>query len=366
LLLFSVAFGCLLPSVEYQPAASEAGDPLLPNATPDCGELEDCCAGVDCMRVPPPTSVPVAPPPPTPRCDDQLLNQDETDVDCGGRCGATCDREQRCGGDRDCAEGLFCAAASGRCAEASCRDGAQNGTEILTDCGGGDCPGCPEGMPCQVGADCASGVCGSADSCIAPTCDDGLANGDETDVDCGGACSNCTAGRACAAASDCESGVCGGAGCAASVPLCCQAPNCTDGVRNGSELALDCGNAACGLCAVGSACAADLLCASGLCQQGSCRDSCTDAALNGTETGVDCGGLCARCADRLPCNVPGDCVSNNCFGNVCVSCASGVVDGTETDIDCGGADPSCRRCNPGERCQVNSDCSSGFCLAGLC
>ena len=44
---------------------------------------------------------------------------------------------------------------------------------------------------CTTGADCASGVC-SAGACLTPTCEDGVHNGDETDIDCGGSCAACT------------------------------------------------------------------------------------------------------------------------------------------------------------------------------
>ncbi|MEL6969139.1 MAG: zinc metalloprotease, partial [Bacteroidota bacterium] len=48
----------------------------------------------------------------------------------------------------------------------TCNDGIQNGDETGVDCGGSDCPACP-------------------------TCDDGIQNGDETGIDCGG--SDCPA-----------------------------------------------------------------------------------------------------------------------------------------------------------------------------
>jgi hypothetical protein len=52
--------------------------------------------------------------------------------------------------------------------EISCNDGIQNGDETDIDCGG------------------------SCDPC--PTCDDGIQNGDETGVDCGGSCDACFTG----------------------------------------------------------------------------------------------------------------------------------------------------------------------------
>jgi len=45
--------------------------------------------------------------------------------------------------------------------------------------------------------------------CQAPTCTDGLRNGPETDVDCGGGiCVPCAVGRTCQVATDCLSGLC--------------------------------------------------------------------------------------------------------------------------------------------------------------
>ena len=105
-----------------------------------------------------------------PRCDDSLRNGDETDVDCGGSCGATCANGQTCGDDGDCASG-FCQ--SGACAPAPpCRDGIQNGDETDVDCGGGSCPRCGDGKKCRSFTDCAGhrclgGICQSWPICPA-------------------------------------------------------------------------------------------------------------------------------------------------------------------------------------------------------
>lgn len=359
-----------------------------------------------------------------PTCDDGALGPGEADIDCGGVCTERCAAGRHCGSDADCRAGLYCPGASSLCSPSSCNDGVRNGDELATDCGAG-CPGCADGTACTVDADCQSGVCSAAGNCAAPsctdnvrnggepdvdcggpcascptaracgaaddcqsgvcsslgcaagvaqccqaaTCSDGVANPGETDVDCGGRCPDCATGRACNGAADCQSGVCRGGGCAGGVARCCQAPSCTDGVANGGEPLVDCGNVACGLCAIDHACTLDAQCQSGFCPAGSCADpgTCTDSTLNGTETAVDCGGnRCPRCVDRLPCLQDADCVNNNCFNNICISCGSTVLDGTETDIDCGGADPACRRCNPGERCLINSDCLSNGCFTGFC
>ena len=63
--------------------------------------------------------------------------------------------------------------------------------------------------------------------CQAPTCTDGVKNGDETDVDCGGgACATCGTGSSCERARDCAAGRVRRAGSA-------QPATCTDGVKNG-------------------------------------------------------------------------------------------------------------------------------------
>ena len=48
------------------------------------------------------------------------------------------------------------------CAESTCEDGVQNGNETDVDCGGGDCPGCNTGETCVDDADCASFECKEA------------------------------------------------------------------------------------------------------------------------------------------------------------------------------------------------------------
>src|SRR6185436_5964222 len=118
----------------------------------------------------------------------------------------------------------------------------------------------------------APGGSGQADgcsgaSCAGPgsgTCDDGIRNGDEVDVDCGG--SRCTAlgkrcadGEGCIVPGDCESSSCQGA--------TCKPPTCMDGVRNGNEVDVDCG-AACGadrLCPAGRHCGSNSDCTTGIC-----------------------------------------------------------------------------------------------------
>jgi hypothetical protein len=200
------------------------------------------------------------------------------------------------------------------------------------------------------------------------SCSDGITNQAETGVDCGGSCPKCAPGVACASSSDCQSAVCDASGCAPGVGRCCQAPSCIDGVANGSEPVPDCGNAACGSCAVDSECSADGQCATGFCQAGVCleKPSCFDLRQDGRETGLDCGSsdpACARCPLGAGCESDTDCASGRCTGRVCTDCGDGVRNGNETGIDCGG---SCGPCAVGIDCLGDSDCASGACQAGRC
>jgi hypothetical protein len=43
---------------------------------------------------------------------------------------------------------------------------------------------------------------------LAPTCNDGIANGSESDVDCGGSCSRCANGKRCIGRDDCIGALC--------------------------------------------------------------------------------------------------------------------------------------------------------------
>ncbi len=144
---------------------------------------------------------------------------------------------------------------------ATCQDGVKNGLETDIDCGGA-CADCGTNKACSKGTDCVSGVCRSR-VCKAPACNDAVKNGPETDVDCGGTCRDCAAAKACAGSTDCASGVCAG--------HVCRAPACNDGIQNGAETDIDCGlDAACDLCSPGGRCKGSRDCDAGPCVAGWC------------------------------------------------------------------------------------------------
>lgn len=245
---------------------------------------------------------------------------------------------------------------------ASCSNGVQDGDESNTDCGG-SCGPCYNGASCSTGSDCVSGVCSGGGTCVAATCSDGVQNQWETDVDCGGGgrvvssdsticpgnsvcpfsqccsrdeecgtssnhcrwgaadafCDACAPGAACVSGGDCSSFRC--------VAGVCQAPSCSDGVRNADEVDVDCGGSCPLGCAAGQHCAAGSDCQGGVCQHAQCAAAtCFDGLQNGQETGVDCGGgTCAGCADGSPCASPGDCWGALCSGGVCLGNANTPV-----------------------------------------
>lgn len=93
--------------------------------------------------------------------------------------------------------------------------------EIVEQCNGrdDDCDGIVDeaagcanlGEPCTLNPDCASGNC-NAGVCDDDTCSDGVRNGTESDVDCGGVCATrCAYGDLCNTDSDCASALCGAA-----------------------------------------------------------------------------------------------------------------------------------------------------------
>ncbi len=142
-----------------------------------------------------------------------------------------------------------------------------------------------------------------------PRCDDGVRNGDETGVDCGGACPPC--------------------------------PTCNDTIKNQGETGIDCGGP-CAPC-----------------------PTCNDTVQNQGESDVDCGGPCAPCPDGASCNSFADCANKRCVNNTCVgaSCKDGILNRDEEGVDCGGSFCApCPTCKDG----VQNGWESGVDCGGPC
>lgn len=121
-----------------------------------------------------------------------------------------------------CPDGEYCDQTSNRClpnnTAPSCHDGRKNGDESAIDCGGA-CNPCQNGLACAQNSDCLSQNCDNkicepkivTDPQPDPpdaSCSDREKNGDESDVDCGGSCSPCPNDKTCSKNSDCESEFC--------------------------------------------------------------------------------------------------------------------------------------------------------------
>jgi len=244
-----------------------------------------------------------------------------------------------------------------------CDNGIQDGDETDVDCGGSCADRCGGGQGCGSDDDCESNQCTPGMTCEAPSCTNLVLDGDETDVDCGGGtCPPCDNGETCEEGPDCESGMCDAG--------TCVGPSCSDGMTNGSETDVDCGGNSCPPCDNGEMCNEGSDCQSEMCDQGTCGGpSCTDGMLNADETDVDCGGpACPPCDDGEMCDEGPDCESTMCDQGTCVgpTCTDAMTNGTETDVDCGG--PICPGCDDGEDCLVDDDCMSELCdpTSGTC
>ena len=112
-------------------------------------------------------------------------------------------------------------ACSNECALASCGDAVVQEGEPCDDGNDDDTDAC---LASCVLASCGDGkvqagveLCDDGDAddtnactslCLAPACDDGIKSGDETDLDCGGACDPCGVDAACVVLADCASNFC--------------------------------------------------------------------------------------------------------------------------------------------------------------
>jgi hypothetical protein len=145
-------------------------------------------------------------------CSDGELNNDETDVDCGGSTCDPCENGMDCEDDYDC-ESRNCND-DGVCeeAESKCDNGKKDSGETDVDCGGvcvSKGKKCGLDKNCLYGSDCTSSICGYDDVCVdEEPCENGEQDGSESDVDCGGDCDPCPIGKVCDSASDCESHYC--------------------------------------------------------------------------------------------------------------------------------------------------------------
>ncbi|MBW2523981.1 MAG: hypothetical protein JRI23_07395 [Deltaproteobacteria bacterium] len=251
-------------------------------------------------------------------------------------------------------------AGSGGALPDHCTNGARDGDETGMDCGGADCPGCPNGDPCGTGTDCASGFCPSDDQiCCNAACD--------------ATCESCVASQTGGADGTCEP-----------IPAfddpdgeCTSAPSlgCSGGA----------GCATCGASAppVGGTCPA--VCSR--CDEGdTCVFNCTaeDGCRNGTvncpagwHCEVECGGrhscdnLTINCPDHYDCDLECPTEHMTCANAQLICSATGAC-----EIECGSVDScssadvycgenSCRATCSGGLLPVLHDCPA-HCACASC
>ena len=248
-------------------------------------------------------------------CADGLMDADETDVDCGGSCGATCQSagpQQKCRGGGDCLSGV-CSGAPLLCQVPTCSDTVRNGSETDVDCGGGLCPSCGVGHVCRLNGDCGTNLCA------------------------GGTCASLAQGQACSSNAQCQtgqcvSGVCCGSACNGTCQACSFAQT---GQPNGTCAAQFAGTPApAGQCSPTTACGFTGTCgAGGTCAFANTATVCAAASCSGSTL-----------TPSATCNGSGTCTPGTampCPGGLLCANATSCKTTCLTNADCQASTPTC-------------------------
>lgn len=288
-------------------------------------------------------------------CTNGVKDGDETGKDCAGSCSTRCPKGEGCGTDADCQSGL-CNQKTKTCADGPCSNDVLDGDETDVDCGGPKCAPCDLGKNCKVNGDCKQSICNTKTHlCVGSTCENGEKDGTETDLDCGGTCPvKCRDGQACVSMSDCAQGVC--------TNNKCYSSHCDDGSRNEDETDVDCGGPTCKPCATDRSCKTGSDCSSSFCNDMTkkcVKTSCEDAILDGNETDIDCGGSCPdRCADQQRCKSASDCMAKAVCDPSSASCCTPTVTQCSAAQQCGAI---LNNCHQTILCGNNGNCpNSGY------
>jgi hypothetical protein len=293
---------------------------------------------------------------------------------------------------RHCAKASDCAD-DNPCTEDKCEGGVcQNPPKAKeTACGAGSasvCDGKGQCVECVTSADCAANhpmkpICDLDDNkCV--SCNDGVKNGKETDVDCGGPDCGACLGKPCDAKHGCGNhtfcavpeNICCSSACDGKCEACAEAKT---GEPNGTCAPIPYGMDPDNECTALGSCGA---------APGKCR--CEDGVKNADESDVDCGGAtCARCEGGKTCGGNMDCATDvpECTTQkiCCTSTCDGLCFACDSMGQCGAqhvgfADPNCpvgTACGPlgtttpcigkaGTACSSGSKCLSTVCTANQC
>lgn len=289
-------------------------------------------------------------------CTNEARDGTETDVDCGGGCPG-CDTGQHCYGGEDCASGECGGPLDNEtCEPLHCGNHVKDLDEGDVDCGGADCDKCETGQLCERNSDCWLNNCKTG-VCIQPCkrlSDCG------TDAACeDGQCVYCTfsdecrySNQTCSAASglDCA--------CRQGYTVCVEA-SCENGLQEAGETDVDCGGSDCQACADYQRCAENVDCASGYCAFAPNRNTlyqycfpahCNNHVKDEDESGQDCGGpSCVPCDKGYECQTEDDCdYKLSCDEHLCVQHCT-----EQTAFVCGAYACSGGRC---VECETPDDC----------
>ncbi len=242
------------------------------------------------------------------------------------------------------------------------------------------CDGSGICVECAAADDCEMGLTPSCDvvnhTCI--SCSDGKQNGDETGIDCGGACPNCN-GATCGTPADCRSmvcadGVCCDKDCSTSCNACAvpgKVGECTPVTKGFEDV---------GCAGPGKACNGD-----GVCADPASKKKVGESCSNDGECYAGaCNGMC-RLPEFAPCAENAECSSLRCVANVCTGCSMNsdcvskicsmassrclIPDGGVclSDSECSGSvcNSTRRLCGQalGAQCANGSDCATRYCNA---
>ena len=189
---------------------------------------------------------------------------------------------------------------------------------------------------CAVDSDCRSGSCSQGICRLPPTCDDGIKNGDESDVDCGGGCPPCSVNLGCRGAQHCAGSVEPGAWseCRGFSGACDET-----GVRSRTVRGPSCDD---GVCAIADTMETEV-----------CTRTTAGVSCGADETGSwsVCGGFAHTC-DTSGVRVR-ELTSYTCSGG---TCGRNVVSESQ----------DCTRATDGEFCVPKCGQSLGKCSGGTC
>jgi hypothetical protein len=142
-----------------------------------------------------------------------------------------------------------------------------------------------------------------------------------------------------------------GSGSSSGVPTTCgdgkldMGETCDDGNNSGNDGCTSCAVDECYSCSDG---AGDL---------STCTFAASATACQMTKV-CDGAGKCVECVEDA------QCAGGYCHENKCAKCDDTIKNGDESDADCGGT--HCGKCMDGKTCGLGDDCTSAFCVDGVC